>query len=66
MTVGYTTDILLDALTYSDHAGKNGKLELDDVELAVQAKVNYSFKEAGERDVRFVTRTILAVTRNHT
>jgi len=49
--LGYTTDILLDALTYSEHAGKGGKLDVEDVSLAVQAKVNWSFKEGGERDV---------------
>lgn len=49
---GYTTDILLDSLTYSEHAGKGGKLDVEDVSLAVQAKVNWSFKEGGERDVR--------------
>ncbi|KAL7414216.1 transcription initiation factor TAFII31 [Mrakia frigida] len=46
----YTTDTLLDALTYSEHAGKGGKLDVEDVSLAVQAKVNWSFKEGGERD----------------
>jgi hypothetical protein len=51
-SAGYTTDILLDALTYNEHSGKAGKIDLSDVELAVQAKVNWEFKESGERDVR--------------
>lgn len=49
---GYTTDVLLDALTFNEHSGKAGKIDLGDVELAVQAKVNWEFKESGERDVR--------------
>lgn len=43
---------MLDALTYNEHSGKAGKIDLGDVELAVQAKVNWEFKESGERDVR--------------
>ncbi|CDZ98373.1 Transcription initiation factor TFIID, subunit TAF9 (also component of histone acetyltransferase SAGA) [Phaffia rhodozyma] len=46
----YTTDVLLDALTFSEHSGKGGKLDVDDVSLAVQGKVNYGFREGGERD----------------
>lgn len=52
LIAGYTTDILLDALTFNEHSGKAGKVDLGDVELAVQAKVNWEFKEGGERDVR--------------
>lgn len=50
-SLGYATDILMGAMSYSEHAGKAGKLDLEDVELAVQETVNWGFKQAGEREV---------------
>lgn len=39
----YTTQVLSDALVYSDHAGRSGKVEMEDVILAVQARVGWEF-----------------------
>ena len=40
----YTTDILLDAEAYSEHAGKPaGQVEMDDVMLAIESRAAYSF-----------------------
>ncbi|KAG2224164.1 hypothetical protein INT45_000179 [Circinella minor] len=38
----YTTDVLQDALIYAEHANKND-LDLDDIQLAIQGRVNHSF-----------------------
>ncbi|EIN10602.1 transcription factor TAFII-31, partial [Punctularia strigosozonata HHB-11173 SS5] len=39
----YTSQVLSDAQVYGDHAGRGGKIELDDVTLAVQARVGWEF-----------------------
>jgi len=39
----YTTQVLSDALVYAEHAGRTGKVEMDDVILAVQARVGWEF-----------------------
>ncbi|KAI0796504.1 transcription initiation factor IID, 31kD subunit-domain-containing protein [Abortiporus biennis] len=39
----YTTQVLSDALVYAEHAGRSGKVEMDDVILAVQARVGWEF-----------------------
>jgi len=39
----YTSQVLSDALVYSDFAGRSGKVEMDDVMLAVQARVGWEF-----------------------
>jgi transcription initiation factor TFIID subunit 9B len=39
----YTAQVLSDALVYAEHAGRPGKLEMDDVTLAVQARVGWEF-----------------------
>ncbi|KAI9470413.1 transcription initiation factor TAFII31 [Zychaea mexicana] len=38
----YTSDVLQDALIYAEHASKND-LDLDDIQLAIQGRVNHSF-----------------------
>jgi hypothetical protein len=37
----YTHQVLSDSLVYSEHAGRAGKLELEDVMLAIQARVGW-------------------------
>ncbi|KZS97649.1 TFIID-31kDa-domain-containing protein [Sistotremastrum niveocremeum HHB9708] len=37
----YTTQVLTDALVYAEHAGRAGKIEVDDITLAIQAKVGW-------------------------
>jgi transcription initiation factor TFIID subunit 9B len=49
----YTHQVLSDALVYSEHAGRAGKLDLDDVMLAVQARVGW---ELGGRVPKEVSR----------
>ncbi len=39
----YTSQILSDALMYAEHAGRSGKVEMDDIILAVQARVGWEF-----------------------
>ena len=39
----YTAQILSDALVYAEHAGRPGKVEMDDITLAVQARVGWEF-----------------------
>lgn len=39
----YTAQVLTDASVYSEHAGRGGKLDMDDVILAVQARVGWEF-----------------------
>ena len=39
----YTANVLADAQVYSEHAGRGGKPDLDDVTLAVQARVGWEF-----------------------
>ena len=39
----YTTQVLSDAQVYADHAGRAGKIEMEDVVLAVQARVGWEF-----------------------
>ncbi|KAA1466268.1 TFIID-31kDa-domain-containing protein [Dentipellis sp. KUC8613] len=39
----YTAQVLSDALIYAEHAGRAGKVEMDDVILAVQARVGWEF-----------------------
>jgi hypothetical protein len=39
----YTTQALSDAQVYADHAGRTGKIEMEDVVLAVQARVGWEF-----------------------
>lgn len=50
----YTYDVLSDALVYADHASArqaSSSLSLDDVNLAIQSRVNYSFTKPPEKDV---------------
>ncbi|CAM0873358.1 unnamed protein product [Alopecurus aequalis] len=46
----YVGDVLGDAQVYADHAGKV-QLDADDVRLAIQAKVNFSFSQPPPREV---------------
>ncbi|KAF4620028.1 hypothetical protein D9613_005503 [Agrocybe pediades] len=39
----YTTQVLSDANVYAEHANRGGKLDLEDVTLAVQARVGWEF-----------------------
>lgn len=39
----YTSQVLSDALVYAEHAGRAGKVEMEDVSLAVQARVGWEF-----------------------
>ncbi|KAI9253581.1 transcription initiation factor IID, 31kD subunit-domain-containing protein [Sporodiniella umbellata] len=38
----YTTDVLQDSLVYAEHANKSD-IDLDDIQLAIQGRVNHSF-----------------------
>jgi transcription initiation factor TFIID subunit 9B len=45
----YVREVLEDAAIYANHAGKTG-LDLDDVRLAIQSRVNYSFTQPPPRE----------------
>lgn len=47
----YVVDVLTDAQVYSDHAGK-ASVDPDDVRLAIQSKVNFSFCQPPPREVK--------------
>ncbi len=47
----YVVDVLGDAQTYSEHAGKPS-IDRDDVKLAIQSRVNFSFSQPPPREVR--------------
>jgi transcription initiation factor TFIID subunit 9B len=49
----YTAQVLADALVYADHAGRSNKVEMDDVTLAVQARVGWEFGGRVPKEVRF-------------
>ncbi|XP_042408210.1 transcription initiation factor TFIID subunit 9-like [Zingiber officinale] len=46
----YVVDVLTDAQIYADHASKTS-IDPDDVRLAIQAKVNFSFSQPPPREV---------------
>ncbi|KAF2323624.1 hypothetical protein GH714_036367 [Hevea brasiliensis] len=46
----YVVDVLTDAQVYSEHAGKSA-IDCDDVKLAIQSKVNFSFSQPPHREV---------------
>lgn len=46
----YITDVLGDARAYSEHAGKQS-IDSDDVQLAIQSRVNFSFTQPPPREV---------------
>ncbi|KAK9066927.1 hypothetical protein SSX86_014251 [Deinandra increscens subsp. villosa] len=46
----YVVDVLTDAQVYSEHAGKP-TIDSDDVKLAIQSKVNFSFSQPPPREV---------------
>ncbi len=53
----YTYDVLQDAITYADHGasasrGAPSSVTLDDLQLAVQSRVNYSFTQPPSKEVR--------------
>lgn len=46
----YIADVLTDAKAYNEHAGKSA-LDAEDVQLAIQSKVNTSFSQPPPREV---------------
>ncbi|KAG5635778.1 hypothetical protein H0H81_010138 [Sphagnurus paluster] len=49
----YTTQVLTDASVYAEHGGRAGKVEIDDVVLAVQARVGWEFGGRVPKEVCF-------------
>ncbi|XP_020223344.1 transcription initiation factor TFIID subunit 9 [Cajanus cajan] len=46
----YVVDVLTDAQVYSEHAGRT-EIDCDDVKLAIQSKLNFSFSQPPPREV---------------
>jgi transcription initiation factor TFIID subunit 9B len=57
----YTTQVLSDALVYAEHAGHSNKVEMDDVNLAVQARVGWEFGGRIPKEVRFLSPSFTAM-----
>ena len=51
LDIGYITGVLEDARVYSEHAQKR-ELDVSDVKLAVQTRMDHSFTTPPPRDVR--------------
>lgn len=51
LSVGYITTVLDDAKVYSTHAGKK-EIDTDDVQLAIQSRLDHSYTSPPPRDVR--------------
>ncbi|KAJ2833489.1 Transcription initiation factor TFIID subunit 9 [Coemansia furcata] len=45
----YTVDVLQDAMVYAEHA-KKADIDMEDVRLAIQGRVNYSFASPPEKE----------------
>ena len=56
----YVVDVLADAQVYSEHAGKSA-IDCDDVKLAIQSKVNFSFSQPPPREVIYFAFHIISV-----
>lgn len=52
----YVVDVLTDAQVYSEHASKTA-IDCDDLKLAIQSKVNFSFSQPPPREVTFLAFT---------
>jgi len=50
----YTTQVLTDASIYAEHAGRGGKIDQEDVTLAVQARVGWEFGGRVPKEVGFL------------
>lgn len=51
---GYTSQVLQDALVYADHAASRqggSNVSIDDVQLAIQSRVNYSFSQPPPKEM---------------
>ncbi|XP_039009215.1 transcription initiation factor TFIID subunit 9-like isoform X1 [Hibiscus syriacus] len=59
----YVVDVLTDAQVYSEHAGKQ-TIDCDDVKLAIQSKVNFSFSQPPPREVVLLENVLLELARN--
>lgn len=46
----YVVDVLTDAQVYSEHASKS-TIDCEDIKLAIQSKVNFSFSQPPPREV---------------
>jgi len=62
----YTAQVLSDALVYAEHAGRPNKLEMDDVTLAVQARVGWEFGGRVPKEVPIIYLYFIANARSHT
>ncbi len=48
---GYTSEIVSDAALFAEHAGRSGRVDVADVELAVKTRSAWEFEEAAPKDV---------------
>lgn len=61
-TPGYITNVLEDARVYSEHAQKK-ELDVSDVKLAVQTRMDHSFTTPPPRDVSQNVASVLMYSR---
>ena len=55
----YIPHVLPDALVYAEHAGRPGKVETEDVVLAIQARVGWEFGGRVPKEVSCVLLVVL-------
>ena len=56
----YAMQVLTDASVYAEHAGRAGKVEMDDIVLSVQARVGWEFGGRVPKEVGLVVRSSIA------
>lgn len=50
--IGYTAQVLGDALVYADHANRAGNIQMEDVSLAIQSRVGWEYGGRVPKEVR--------------
>ena len=58
--VGYLTDVLEDAKLCSSHANKK-LIDLDDIKMAIQFKLDHSYTNPPPREVRTLSQAVFAL-----
>ena len=64
LLTGYITTVLEDATVYSKHAGKK-ELDADDVQLAIQSRLDHSYTNPPPREVKIFLVHGMAVVSVH-
>lgn len=52
--IGYAVEVLSDAMQYAAHTDSKASIDIGDLKMAIQARVNTSFTPAPSREVKRV------------